>query len=163
MSEHDLNDIEERLAAMKPAEPDPAVRQRIAGSLQEDAAQAQRPLIFRGPWAFVTAAAALIALALVLLPLIGQIPTRPPVAIDPDATAPSVDEQQDEPDESLDAIEPMRPTLLAMHQALRESPEALEQLIEQAGALAALPATDQSQPIPTASTTWRRVQNEELQ
>ena len=163
MSEQDLNDIEERLAAMKPAEPDPAVKQRIAQSLEQDAGQSDRPLIFRGPWAFVTAAAAVIALALVLLPLIGQIPTTPPVAIDPGTTAPSVDEQTDEPSDALDAIDPLKPTLLAMHQALRESPEALEQLIDQAGALAALPATDQPQPIPTASATWGRVQNEELQ
>ena len=130
MSDQELDEIEERLAAMRPAEPDPAVSQRIAESLESGSSQGERPLIFRIPTVLVLAVAACLALALVLLPFIGQVPLTPPIADDRDTPAPVQDEPI-QPSGAAEEDDRIAPTFLVLHQALRESPSDLDRLLDE--------------------------------
>lgn len=120
MNSHEPNnDIEARLQAMQPADPSPALRQRISASLDEAVAEP------RGPWPIHRrvlvglAAAAVVALAgLVVMVLIS--PAEPQIVND---TPPMPDERQaPAPTQAT----PIEPTVFALQTAWRESPEALD-------------------------------------
>lgn len=163
MSEQDFNDFEDRLAAMRPAEPSPEIKRRVAESLEADRGHDNRPLIFRRPLGIALTVAAAIVFALVLLPFIGQISLRSPVAVDPAPSVPGSEDESVTPDATPNHAHPIRPTLLVMHQALRQSPEALDELIDRSGQLALAQDSSTPQPVPIAAEMWQWVHREELQ
>ena len=163
MSEQDFNEIEQRLSAMRPAEPRHEVRQKIVDSLENNPVQAHRSLIFRRPLGIALAATAMIAFALVLLTFIVQFPLSPPVAGDRDPSIPGAEDEPATPDPPPNHELPLRPTLLVMHKALRQSPEALDELINRSGLLAMSEDLFIPQSAPTTADMWQWVHREELQ
>lgn len=168
-NEHDPADIEQRLSAMRPAEPAPSVKQRIAQSLDQDAADelqttpaaptstapvpaAPRPR----PWVFGLAAAALIAVAGLVAVLAWPGPDTPRIA-DPSDQPPT--QAQPAPDDSdpppdphqtqqtiAPATEPPAPTLLALNNAWRNAPGSIDKVLDR---FDQTQKTHQAQPTPT--------------
>ena len=134
MNDQECNEIEQRLSAMRPADPSPALRQRVAASVQEPSAQGAGPQrSYRIGFASL-AAAAVIALAGLVVLWVWSGPTGSQVAEQPEHVAPPPQRGApagiDDPPSAASA----QPTLLALSHAWRESPQAVEQMLDQAGA-----------------------------
>ena len=128
MDDHHLNKIEQQLRAMRPSEPDPEVKQRIAASLEEEPVETGRSLQSWYARPMVVLAAALIAIAcLILLQPPGHDPAS--VVEVPDSGMPDMTEQR----VVIRNLPPARgpaPTLSELMQAWCHSPEALDQALD---------------------------------
>lgn len=132
MTDHDPNDIEQRLHAMKPAEPGHAVKQRIAESLDTHAAEHPTPArSYRFAIAALAAAAAVAISAWSILYFTQPPPpdTAPLVRhTPPGATGPD----QPDPVNTAPTTAPTQPTLIALSRAWRRSPAALDAALDAA-------------------------------
>ena len=126
MNQHDPNEIERQLEALRPAEPDASLRDRIKASLE---AQGDEPtaqtLKFPRPLIYALAAAACVALAAVVWVSLGPGPAVPPIVVVPEPVAP------DAPVVSEGDASPT-PTHYELRQAMQRSPEAFEQALDAA-------------------------------
>jgi hypothetical protein len=125
MNEQGINEIEQRLQAMQPAAPGPQVKQRIAQTLEEDSAEAHRPLLFRRPMVVGLAAAAVLAFSALITVLLLNSPDDTGVVI---SEPPPVQY----PDDVTPPATPTTPTLFALTQAWNQSPDAMDELLDQA-------------------------------
>ena len=153
MNDHDTTDIEARLGDLQPANPDPALRQRIASSLETGGTEQAAPFHFPKPLAYALAAAACVVLAAVLWVVISHNNATPPIAVDPDPT---------EMNEATDPEPPAIPTPHTARLALLQSPESLDQALD---ALLEVPSggdADSTPLIYTFADGWRLTHLETL-
>ena len=124
----DQQDIEQLLQAMRPATPDPALRERIADSLAVQAEMPSHSGSFRYRLAVGLAVAAVVVIAgLVVLQFatpsdksLEVVTDLPPANQEGEVVPPSAVTDQ--------------PTLLALHHALRESPQEVDALLDRINA-----------------------------
>lgn len=125
---NEQQDIEQQLQALRPVTPDPALRNRIAESLAEQDGAAVHVW---SPWhrlAVGLAGAAVVVIAgLVVLQLVAHSDEAPEVVTD---IPPANENDEAVPPSAV----PARPTLLALHDALRESPQEVDALLDRIGA-----------------------------
>lgn len=141
MNDHEPNEIELRLQAMQPAEPGPAVSQRIAESLGTESGQTHASSLMRYRVLVGLATAAVITIAsLVLLFLLDQPTPAPDVA---DSLPPSQQDDVVAPPQAM----PAEPTLLVLNNALRESPQQVVVLLDRIGAERLARTTSDSNPV----------------
>ena len=133
MNEHEPTEIEERLKALRPAEPDAALRDRIAASLEAETAEPTQTLKFPRPLIYVLAAAACMALAAVLWVVMTNEPSNPTVVESPDESDQTHPEP--EPDDAQNTLDHHPPRVPSQHElrlAAQQSPEALEHAVDSA-------------------------------
>ncbi len=169
MTGFDSDEIEQRLHAMRPAEPDPAVRRRVRESLARSTEDASQPSTYR----LVRRSLALAAVLAVagLAALLIQRSHKAPVAEGP-PDQPVVEHQvpASDPNEHADPLFVERPdpppsappTLLALDRAWRDSPQAFNDLLDRASGLNRPSQPTEPDPILTVADARRWIQNEEL-
>lgn len=150
MNEQQVNEIEERLRAMRPAEPDPALRQRLGQSfLQENAEPVSVSLARRHVFLALAVAAALAIAGLVVVQALHGPDSASKVVLTPPVT----DQPQD-----LNPPPPTRlePTVVAMNRALSSSERDMEALLDQIDKQRALRWSRDTKPVPTPSDAWHQ-------
>ncbi|MFN3168143.1 MAG: hypothetical protein ACE37H_13865 [Phycisphaeraceae bacterium] len=147
MNEQELEEIEARLAAMRPAEPGPALRQRVARSVADQ--QGDRPVLARPWWRKPLAGALAVAAAVGLAGLVVWLAVREPGAA-------SVAEEQEAPViEMVRAAPQPPPTLLDLNRAWNESPDALDAMLTRSAPGHGAPTPREHKPLPTVADSRR--------
>ena len=130
----DPDEIEQRLHAMQPTEPGPAVRGRLAASLDGPVIGPSRAWYRRRPPAVAVAVMAAVLMLVALLSAIDWQMPEPRLADQPQPgplpapTQPPVPRDRERPTTPTPG-----PTLSELKKAWREAPEAFDTLLDQAG------------------------------
>ena len=157
MTDHEPNnDIETRLQAMRPADPSPALRQRIGTSLDEVTVASSGPRPIHRRLLVGLAAAAVILVAGLVVVRVLLNPVEPQIVED---TLPTPQEQQvPEPSKTT----PTEPTLFALNNALRESPQEVSDMLDRLAAERFARIASISNPTPVAVPVWGQPITEDL-
>lgn len=157
MTDHETNnDIEARLQAMRPADPSPAIKHRIVASFDEASVAPSGPWPIHRRLLLGLAAAAVIALAGLVVVLVLLNPAEPQIVED---TPPTPQEQQGP--EPLQTT-PIEPTLFALNNALRESPQEVSEMLDRLAAERFAGVASNLNPTPAAVPVWGQPITEDL-
>lgn len=161
MNEQDFNEFEQRLAQMRPADPRPTVKYRIAEAIEaselneaaegpETDASLGGPRLFRRSVVVGLAVAAMIAFASLVTLVVLQGPDAGDIA------------EQDPPSKEVvdvaaptEPTPPAAPTLLALTRAWNESPDALDALLSPAAPAIQRRNELDPEPVPTLADSRR--------